>query len=664
MLTFGIAGHVDHGKTALVRALTGIETDRLPEEQRRGISIELGFAHLRLDLAGGGATQVALIDMPGHERFVRRMISGAAGIDAVLLVVAADEGVMPQGREHLAICRLLGVRHGAVVLTKMDAADPSMLDLVREDVAALVQGTFLEAAPIWPVSVRQPDSIAALTQELARFAETLLAEQALEAQAAANRPFRMAIDRCFSLHGRGTVVAGTAVMGTVAADDVLQSLPLGATFRVRSVEQHGRPAGQFTAPGRVALNLAAATLADVPVGTVLAAPGGPAPTRRFDAHLHLLANQLPLPPRRHATLHIGTTQTEVTVVQLSGVQQEPGTDALVQIHADAPLALVAGEGFVVRGSHVDPRFGQTMAGGRVLHTAPRRHRLGDPSMLQALADLASPKLEAQLTAAVQLSNTRGETEESLARLLPAPASAIARTLKALLAANRLRRAGTPPRHYLPAALVQMETQLLELVRQSHAQNDARAGIEPDQLHRALGAWLEPTATAHVVAGLVKRGALELRGALLALPGFQARAVARPETVDGVVAALAAAGLQTPTPAQLAESLALDPRDVQAALRSAAAAGLVTRIAEDQFAASAVVRTAIDRVIAAFVDRESFATGELKDLLDLTRKHLIPFAEHLDAMRVTVRDPSGNRRIRDKAREAWQARQPPSVDANT
>jgi selenocysteine-specific elongation factor len=655
LLTIGIAGHVDHGKTSLVRALTGIETDRLPEEQRRGISIELGFAHLEVPLPGGQTTRVGIIDMPGHERFVRRMISGAAGLDAVLLVVAADEGVMPQGREHLAICRLLGVQRGAVVLTKVDLVDPFLRDLVAEDLSSLTDGTFLQGAPVWPVSVKEPATIEALRAHLGVLAADLLRVQAEHAQGLTTRPFRMAIDRSFTHRGRGTVVAGTAATGQVAVEDLVQILPGGATFRVRSLEQHGKSVATMQAPGRVALNLAAATLEEAPIGAVLVTPDSLATTSRFDALLHLLAAQPPLGPRRRAMLHIGTTQVEATVVQLSGLEQEPGTDAFVQLHLDAPLAVAPGEPFVLRGSHVDPRFGQTLAGGRVLHGAPRRHRLGDEALLATLADLAGPRLDTQIHAAVAMADTRGETEASLIRLLPAPPAAIARGLKGLLADNKLRRAGTPPRHYTPQAMTRLETQLLSLVKRFHASQDARPGIEPDQLHRDLGTWLDPTATAQVVAGLVKRGLLEVRGPVLAEPGFRARAVASDQSVDTVASALEAHGLQVPTPAQLAEEVGLDPREVAVALQAGVAQGRIVRLAEDHYCGRQAVLAAVDRVIAAFVEREGFTTGELKDLLGLTRKHLIPFAEHLDAARVTVRDPSGNRRVRDRVREAWLQR---------
>ena len=652
MLTLGIAGHVDHGKTSLVRALTGIETDRLPEEQKRGISIELGFAWLDLATPAGGNQRVALVDMPGHERFVRRMISGAAGIDAVLLCIAADEGVMPQGREHLAICRLLGVRRGAIVLTKVDLADAFMLDLVREELTALTAGTFLEGAPVWPVSVRQPDSVAALREQLAAWCATFPTRSQ-----DAMRPFRMAIDRSFSLPGRGTIVAGTAVQGQVAIEDALEILPSGKVFRVRSIERHGQTLAKAAAPGRVALNLAAATLEDAPVGSLLATPGTLPCTQRFDARLTLLDNgQKPLPVRRRATVHLGTTQVEGTVVQLTGEPQLPGSDALVQIHLDAPLPVAAGEGFVVRASRVDPRHGQTMAGGHVLHPAPQRHRLADAQVLATLTDLGSPRAEDQVAALLALAGVRGASEATLRQQAQAEPAAVERALKALLAAGRIRRAGAPPIYLSVPAVAFLESKILQVIAQFHQQQDQRPGIEPEQVHRLVGSWLDASATAQVLAGLLKRGALKQQGPLVALPSFAPRAVVQQDLVDTAVAAIAAQGLAPPTLNALAETLEIAAKDLAAALQVAVAQGRAVRLTEELYVDDAAVQAAVDQVLAVFSDAESFSTGALKDLLGLTRKHLIPFAEYLDAARVTVRDPSGNRRVRDKARQAWLAQQ--------
>jgi selenocysteine-specific elongation factor len=654
VLTFGIAGHVDHGKTSLVRALTGIETDRLPEEQRRGISIELGFAHLDVPGDGGAPLRIGIIDMPGHERFVRRMIAGASAVDAVLLVVAADEGVMPQGREHLAICRLLGVPMGAVVLTKTDLVDAGLLELAHADVAELCAGTFLENAPVWSCSVRDPASIAALADQIAAFARQCERRQSERLRDLRERPFRLCVDRAFTLHGRGTVVTGTHTHGELRPEDQLAVLPQGAVFRVRGLERHGRTLDVAVPPGRLALNLASAAVADVPAGSVLGRPHTVAVGERFDAWLQLLPHVAqPLPVRKRGTVHLGTTEASATIVQLSGQPLRPGSAAFVQVRLDQPLAIAPDEAFVVRGSQRDARHGQTLAGGRVLHPCPPRHKLGDAAVIAALEALASRVSEAMLKAVIDIAGTRGASDASLEIALPLPPAQVAKVAKIALAAGVLRRLGTPPRWYSPSAAQALEDKITSTISNFHATWATRPGPDLEALHGALGEWLDPTAIAALVAAMVRRGSLQQRGTAVALPGFVPKAAVRKELLEAVVLRLAGQGLQVEGPTELAVGLAADPREVQAALQQATADGRLTKIAQDLHVTAAEVVKAVDRVIAKFATTDSFSTGELKDLLGLTRKHLIPLAEWLDAQKVTVRDPAGNRKIRQRALDAWR-----------
>ena len=658
MLTLGVAGHVDHGKTALVRALTGMDTDRLAEEKRRGISIELGFAWLDLDLPQFGPQRVALVDMPGHERFVRRMIAGAAGIDAVLLVVAADEGAMPQGREHLAICDLLGVRTGAIVLSKVDTVDADLLQLAADDARQLVAGTFLQAAPVWPVSVRQPETVVALKAALTELVSRLL--QAHPDRGSADRPFLLGIDRAFSRPGRGTVVAGTAVAGEVSAEQVLQVLPGGATFRVRGLQQQGEPRPVVRAPGRVALNLAGAAVADAPVGALLAAPGTVHVGQRFDAVLTTLAHAAQLPLTAKLALHMGTDFVDVTVIQLSGQPQAPGSRAFVQIAVDQPWPLPAGAAFVLRGSQEHGRFGRTVGGGKVLHPAPRRHRLGDPAVLAACAELATGDVAQVLATLCTLAGERGVAEAQAQQWCAASVAALAKTIKSLLAAGTLRRIGQPGRLLVPTACAAIVARVLDVVGQLHQTQPTRAGYDNDALARAVGALVEPTVVLALAHTMVQKGQLQHDGQVFALPGFRPKTAVDAGLVAKFVAALQPSGLAPPLHSELAVALGVDGKALALAAQSAAAHGQLVRLADDMFVPSAAAQTAADQVIAAFGQLAAFTTGDLKELLGLTRKHLIPFAEWLDATKVTLRDPAGNRRIRDKARAAWQARQPPDA----
>ena len=657
MLTIGVAGHVDHGKTSLVRALTGIDTDRLAEEKRRGISIELGFAWLDLDVPTLGVQRVALVDMPGHERFVRRMIAGAAGIDAVLLVVAADEGAMPQGREHLAICNLLGLTTGAIALTKIDTVDAEMLQMASDDARQLVAGTFLHDAPVWPVSVRNPETVAQFKISLASFAAQLLQHRRDRGQA--ERPFLLAVDRAFSRLGRGTVVAGTAISGQVAAEQALEVLPSGQTFRVRGLQQQGEARPVVRAPGRVALNLAGAAVADAPIGSVLAAPGSVHVGHRFDAVLTTLAHAPELPLVAKLTLHMGTDFVDASVVQLSGQPQAPATQAWVQVHVDRAWPLPPGAAFVVRGSHDHGRNGRTLGGGRVLHPAPRRHRLGDATVLAACAQLHQGDTSEVLITLTALAGERGLPESEAIKWCPASAAAISRTIKALLAATTLRRLGQPARLLTPAACALIAQRVQQVTGELHRTAPSRPGLDAEALARAVGALVEPSVAVALAQQLVQRGQLGFDGQVYALPGFRPKTTVDGAVVDQLVAALQASGLAAPLHSELALALGTDAKAVTAAAHIAMGQGRLVRLADEMFVPVAAARAAADRVIAAFGERAAFATGDLKDLLGLTRKHLIPFAEWLDGEKVTVRDPAGNRRVRDKARAAWLERQAPA-----
>ena len=661
VLTFGIAGHVDHGKTTLVRALTGMETDRLEEERRRGISIELGFAWLDLPLPDGTEVRVGLVDMPGHERFVRRMISGAAAIDAVLLVVAADEGVMPQGREHLAICDLLGVGSGAIMLTKLDLADELLEELAIDDVAGLTEGTFLAQAPVLRFSARDPDRwLPDLRTGLGQLAHDLLREGGGQAAAAQRRPFRMAVDRSFTLHGRGTIATGTAATGRALGEAFVQIYPGEQRFRIRSIERHGETVQHFDAPGRLALNLAGAAVDDVPAGGVAAEPGSLFTTSRFDARLRLLSHVgRGLPRRQRALIHIGTTHAEGAITQLNGESLPPGEVGWVQVHLDRPLAVAAGECFVIRGSQVDPRHGQTLAGGIVLHPRPARHRLGDSAVIGALTDLGTGDLDDRLVALSRLAGIRGEIASDLVRLERAAPSAVDKALERILARGKLRRFGSgEPRYFAPETVTWLERRACEVVDETHTAQPEREGVERDELIRQVGGWLDGRALGQILDRLVRRGELVQEGRFLARSDFKPkRLAARDEVLPALLQALARHNLAAPKPAELIAQCGLPDvslDEIELALRAGMKVGTIERIARDYYLPTQRLTTLIEQMIAEFGGQETFSTGDLKNLSGLTRKHLIPLAEFLDGRRITIRDPDGNRRFRAQALVAHAA----------
>jgi selenocysteine-specific elongation factor len=377
----GTAGHIDHGKTSLVRALTGVDADRLPEEKRRGITIDLGFAELDL-----GDLRIGFVDVPGHERFVKNMLAGVHGIDAVALVIAADEGVMPQTVEHFEICRLLGVKRGLIVLTKIDAIDAELLELVRAEAESLASGSFLEGAPIVPVSSLSGEGIDLLKstlREVGRGVAPRLSDQVA----------RLPIDRAFTMRGFGTVVTGTLVAGEIGREDELELLPSKTQVRVRGVQVHGKAVERAGAGQRTAVNLGGVDIQDVTRGMMLAPAGLLQPSQNIDARITLLKSApRPIRTRSRVRVHIGTSEVLARVRVLNEMNQiEPGDDGLVQLRLESPEAAVAGERFIIRS--YSPAH--TIAGGTVIDPLATRHRARDLNTIRGrLSGLAnSPRAE-------------------------------------------------------------------------------------------------------------------------------------------------------------------------------------------------------------------------------------------------------------------------------
>ncbi|HWR97596.1 MAG TPA: selenocysteine-specific translation elongation factor, partial [Candidatus Methanoperedens sp.] len=373
-LIIGTAGHIDHGKTTLVRALTGIDTDRLKEEKERGITIELGFAHLDLP----GLPPAGIVDVPGHEKFVHHMVAGAAGIDLVLLVVAADEGIMPQTREHLDICRLLGVTQGIVVLTKADLVEAEWLALVSQDVTAYLAGSFLEGAPLVPVSSTTGRGIPELRAAIAARLATV------PPRAASGLP-RLPIDRVFTMKGFGTVVTGTLVAGRLDVGDAVEVLPARVESRIRGIQVYGAAVESARAGQRTAINLPGVEKAAIERGNVLTRPGLLEPSYLMDARLsYLRSASRPLANRTRVRLHLGTSEILARVILLGRAELAPGEEAMVQLRLEAPGVALPRDRFVIRG--YSPVV--TLGGGELVDTRPAKHRQFSPAAFEHVATLA------------------------------------------------------------------------------------------------------------------------------------------------------------------------------------------------------------------------------------------------------------------------------------
>jgi selenocysteine-specific elongation factor len=617
------AGHVDHGKTALVKALTGIDTDRLPEEKRRAMTIDLGFAYLPL---AAGAT-IGFIDVPGHERFIRNMLCGVAGIDFVLLIVAADDGPMPQTREHLAIVDLLGVRRGAVALTKTDRVPPERAGAVAVAVAALLTGTSVAGAPVFPVSSVTGAGVPALKAHLAA------AAAALERRRAGGN-FRLAVDRCFTLAGAGLVVTGTVHAGIVAVGDRVTLVPGGQEARVRSIHAQNARAAVGRAGERCALNLAATTLAhgDIHRGDWIVGAAAPA-TAKIDAMLRVVASEArKLAHWTPVHVHLGAAEATGRVAMLEGAAIAPGEKGLVQLVLDRPIGAVWGDGVIVR----DQSAQRTIGGGRVIDVfAPPRGR-ARPARLAWLKAMALEDEAAALTAL--LADAAGGLD--LARfaanrnLTPGEAAALQARVAMIAVATEAGAVG-----FAPARWAQLKEEALAALAAWHRRAADSAGPALERLWAGTTLRLPHDLTPALATELAREGKLVREGATLRLPTHAAR-------LDGADAALwkrtapllEREPLRPPAVHDLAAALGEDPRRLESFLVRATRLGLVVRASKHRFFRPAALRHlgAVAEELAAANGARAVTAAAFRDRAGIGRNSAIELLEFFDRIRFTRR----------------------------
>ncbi|MFN0006265.1 MAG: selenocysteine-specific translation elongation factor [Planctomycetota bacterium] len=624
----GTAGHIDHGKSTLVRALTGIDPDRLKEEVERGMTIDLGFARFQLP---DGRT-VGIVDVPGHERFIRNMVAGATGIDIVLLVVAADDGVMPQTREHLAIMTLLGVQRGLVALTKIDAVEKGMVELATEDIRVTVRGTFLEDAPILPVS--------SITRQ--GLPELLAALQRLAAQTvprSSDGLFRMPIQRVFSSHGFGTVVTGIPVSGSIGVGDAIEILPGDLRGKVRGVQAYHEATERARAGHSTALNVADVDHHAVHRGCVAATPGFFKPARMLGARFEALATlDRPIENRTQIRLHTGTVEVVGEIVLLDCERLEPGGNALAQLRLDEPVVTAPGDRFVVRLE--SPAW--TLGGGVILEESKHRLKrfksfvveelsrqatsLGSPGeLLESVLRRASDRLHKAAELAIEIKRSREETEALLGGLAEKGV------------AVRLGPGGWIHGEKLASALARLDRGIAAWF-EGHGH---RQVIDVRDLRRSTG--LDPDFQDALLEEAQRRGTLTVEA------GGHVRPAGRDEQVDPATAALlervksafAAAKFQPPEPLALAAAIGAKPGQVEAVIEILVDRGQLRLVSRGFFLTAELHDAARDAIVANCAKNGSLDIPSLRDQLGTTRKYLIPLLEHFDTLGLTLRQ-GGNR----------------------
>ncbi len=639
MIVVGTAGHIDHGKTTLIRTLTGIETDRLKEEQQRGISIELGFAYL--DLQDG--SRVGLIDVPGHERFVHHMIAGATGVDLVLLVVAADEGVMPQTREHVAICELLGMKRGIVVLSKVDLVEADWLELVRDDIRQYLDGTFLAQAPMLTFS--SVFSAADLESFRGRLYQEIQSQVKQVEKAAVRRPFMMPVDRVFTIKGFGTVVTGTVQSGEVKVGDTVEVLPGGVQTKVRRLEIHGRPAEESRAGTRTAANLPDVEKLDIERGNVLVAPGAVTPVSRLTVSLKALPSlQGELKEQFKVLFHTGSAMTEASVRLLDRPRLSGGVRALASIRLSSPLAVLPGNRYVVRGFTTMADYGKTIGGGQILW--PDSVKASEPTVAM-LNRLEEGSAADRLEALAWLGGYGGVSKRMLPYLTPTPGEEIEPVLAGGGGEAVVRlESGSDERLLHGTFYKEMTQRVVEVLREFHTANPRKRGMAREELKSRMPAFLDRGVVQAVLGRLERDGRLAGDEVLVALASFRPKLDDRfVELLARTDSLLASGGLSPLLRDALMDELSVDERMMGELLTNLVESGKVTRVSSDYFLHTSVLDDARQRLVAFMTSKGVVSTQDLKDLFGLSRKYLIPLIEHFDAAKLTVRVGTLERKLR-------------------
>lgn len=608
----GTAGHIDHGKSSLVKALTGIDPDRLKEEKERGITIDLGFA----DLTYPEDLTVGIVDVPGHERLIRNMLAGAGGIDLVLLVIAADEGIMPQSREHLSICNLLKIKSGLIAITKSDLAEKDWLDLVIDETRDFVKGTFLEGAEIVPLSSKTGFNLDLLKEKIKEAALRVEPKPVKEV-------FRLPIDRVFTLKGFGTVVTGTLISGSISLDEPVEILPSGLISRVRGLHSHGHAIQKAYAGQRVAINLQGVDKEALMRGDVAITPKTITPTRTIDARIELLDNVPPLKSKSLVHLHISTSETIARVILYDREELKPKDSCFCQLRLSDPVIALSGDRFILR------RFSPviTIGGGTVLDPSPsRRKRTEGTNDLEMLEEGALPE---KIAVKVKKSGLEGMDLRSLSGWIKADTPAIEGSIRILLDDGRLIKLDNRLLHI--DVYRNITSAILNTVRDSHKKNPLIPGIQKEELRTQLKV---PREIWGALLSAIKDIAAEKD--IVHLRDFRAASTDESLISSGIISVLEKARFQPPSKEEVSEALNVPIKTVTDMLKLLSKEGRLVRINDSMYITASVHTEMLGILRSFYAGHPSMTVAEFRDLLGTSRKYALPFLEYLDSNKMTLR----------------------------
>jgi len=633
-LVMGTAGHIDHGKTSLVRALTGVNLDRLAEEKRRGITIELGFVSLELS----DSRRIGVVDVPGHERFIKTMVAGAQGIDFVMLVVAADEGVMPQTVEHFDICKLLGVRKGLVALTKCDRADAETISLAAEEIREMAAGSFLENAPIVPCSSVTGEGIEKLREVIAQVASELVPRSG-------EGIFRMPVDRSFSVKGFGTVITGTVTSGRVGRGDEVEILPGHARATVRDLEVHGEKVETAGAGQRLAINLSGIDRKEIARGQWVIEAGRIGLTRTIDAWVSVLpTHRAPIEHSREIGFHVGTAFIIAELDLLGADCILPGEDGPARLHLKEPLPLIAGDRFVLR-SYARKT---TVAGGEIIDPMPKsrtehRGRKGKKAVADFIREIVTGNAEERIEKLIEASGFTGVSRSQLHLRAPVMLSETDSIIAKLAKSGELICARNSDLLITLGNFKALSEELKETLAQYHKSNPLETGPSRAAFSGMRRRRIPDEIYESVLHALVDSEDVAFEGDKLRLKSHKPSASGvDKKALDSVEQLLKNAGNTPPTIAEISQKLGRDKKDMSALLKHMMETGLVCKVSDELYFHHAVIAEIKSKLVEHLSRHDGIEPVDFKDMVGVSRKFAIPLLEYFDRERLTMR--VGNRRV--------------------
>jgi selenocysteine-specific elongation factor len=609
----GTAGHIDHGKSALVKALTGIDPDRLKEEKERGITIDLGFADLRYP---DGLT-IGIVDVPGHERLVRNMLAGAGGIDLVLLVIAADEGIMPQTREHLHICNLLKIKSGLIAVTKSDLVENEWIELITDEIKDFARGTFLDGAKIIPVSSKTMFNIDLLKEEIR--------EVALKVEPKpVNGLFRLPIDRVFTLKGFGTIVTGTAISGSISVDEPVEVLPSNIKSKVRGLHSHGKPMQTAYAGQRVAINLQGVEKEDLKRGDSVVLPGRFIPTKIIDAKVELLQDAPPLKNKVLVHFHLATSETIARVILYGRDELRPGESCYCQYRLQEPIVSMAGDRYIIRRfSPVD-----TIGGGEVLDPSPPKRKQKD--IVENLTIFEKSNLAEKISFKVWQSGFHGISTKAIEGWIKTEIPSIKESIHKLKEKGLIIDIEDTLIHKTFFEI--FREKVLQVLKEFHSKNPLKPGMPKEELRVMLK--MEPKLFTGLIIS-IKDVVIEKE--VLRLKTFSTVLSQSDESLKNkIVEMFQIGGFQPPTKEELLHSLKLDYKYLSDILNLLVKEGALVRINDSMYLSASIYNEMIKKLKDFFSKKPDMTVAEFRDILSTTRKYALPILEYLDSIKVTLR----------------------------